>query len=93
MMRAHWLRIVAVLGTLLLAAGVAAAAAAWLTLRASLPALDGSAVLSGLSAPVTIERDAAGVPTITGTNRADLARALGYLHGQENYPRCSVRRF
>jgi penicillin amidase len=85
MMRAHWLRIVAVLGTLLLAAGVAAAAAAWLTLRASLPALDGSAVLSGLSAPVTIERDAAGVPTITGTNRADLARALGYLQGQDRF--------
>jgi len=82
MTRAHSLRILAAaLGALLLAA----AAAAWLTLRASLPIIDGQTVLPGLTAPVTVERDAAGVPTITGRNRADLARALGYLHGQDRF--------
>jgi len=81
MMRAHWLRILGALVALI----IAAAAAAWIIMRASLPALDGSAVVAGLAAPVTIERDAAGVPTITGGTRADLARALGYLHGQDRF--------
>jgi penicillin amidase len=82
MTRAHSLRsLSSALGALLLAA----AAAAWLTLRASLPVIDGQDPLPGLAAPVTVERDAAGVPTITGRNRADLARALGYLHGQDRF--------
>lgn len=62
-----------------------AAAAAWLTLRASLPAIDGLAALPGLASRVSIERDAAGVPTITGQSRNDLARGLGYVHGQDRY--------
>ncbi len=62
-----------------------AAAAAWFTLRASLPAIDGHAALPGLAARVVIERDAAGVPTITGRSRKDLARGLGYVHGQDRY--------
>jgi penicillin amidase len=81
MMRAHWLRILALIGGLLLAV----IASAWLTLRASLPVIDGHVVLPGLTDAVTIERDAAGVPTITGRNRTDLARALGYLHGQDRF--------
>jgi penicillin amidase len=63
----------------------AAAAAAWLTLRASLPAIDGHAALPGLAARVSILRDAAGVPTVTGRSRNDLARGLGYVHGQDRY--------
>ena len=55
------------------------------TLRSSLPALDGKFALLGLSAPVVIERDALGVPTLTGSNRVDLARALGYLHAQDRF--------
>ena len=55
----------------------AAAAASWLTLRASLPAIDGHAALPGLAARVSIERDAAGVPTLTGRSRVDLARGIG----------------
>jgi penicillin amidase len=81
MTRAHLRRVLAALGAVFLAA----VAAAWLTLRASLPAIDGRAELPGLTASVTIERDAAGVPTVTGLNRADLARALGYLHGQDRF--------
>ena len=57
----------------------------WITLRASLPTLDGSNPLSGLSTPVLIDRDAAGVPTLTAGNRTDLARALGYVHAQDRY--------
>ena len=64
---------------------LAAVAAGWLCLRSSLPVIDGRATVPGLSAPVTIERDAAGVPTITARDRSDLARALGYVHGQDRF--------
>ncbi|MGO9514665.1 MAG: penicillin acylase family protein [Steroidobacteraceae bacterium] len=70
---------------LLAGALLMAAAAAWLTLRASLPTIDGQAALPGLAARVSIERDAAGVPTITAQSRADLARGLGYVHGQDRF--------
>jgi penicillin amidase len=32
-----------------------------------------------------IERDAAGVPTIRGESRIDVARALGFVHGEERF--------
>src|SRR5262245_46636278 len=58
------------------------AAGLWLRSRmqASLPQLDGRRVLAGLSAPVTVERDALGVPTVRGADRLDVARGLGFLH-------------
>jgi len=59
--------------------------AAWWELRASLPVLDGVVHAEGLSAPVTIDRDALGVPVVSGTNRADLAYATGFLHAQERF--------
>ena len=60
-------------------------AAAFGLLRASLPVLDGSRVLDGLTAPATIERDADGVPTVTAATRLDLARATGFVHAQDRY--------
>ncbi|RFU48582.1 penicillin acylase family protein [Paraburkholderia sp. DHOC27] len=59
--------------------------AAWLTLRASLPPLDGTRAAPLLSAPVTIERDALGVPTVSGGNRLDVAYATGYVHAQDRF--------
>lgn len=61
-------------------------------LRASLPQLDGSARLSSLASPVTLERDALGVPTIRGANRPDVARALGWVHAQDRYFQMDVLR-
>lgn len=57
----------------------------YLQLHGSLPRLDGAAVLPGLTAPVAIERDSLGVPTIRGESRLDVARATGYVHGQERF--------
>ena len=54
-------------------------------LRGSLPQLDGSRALAGLSSPVTVTRDALGVPTIAGATREDVARATGFLHAQERF--------
>jgi len=73
-----------VLSVLVLLAGLAFA---WFyaQLRASLPQLDGSAALAGLGAPVTVTRDALGVPLIKAATRGDVARALGYLHAQDRF--------
>ncbi|MFZ7097069.1 penicillin acylase family protein [Luteimonas dalianensis] len=77
-----WLpRVVLLIAALLLLALLAA----WLLLRASLPALDGEHALAGLGAPVQVERDALGVATISAASAADAARALGYVHAQERW--------
>jgi penicillin amidase len=57
----------------------------WLFLRASLAQLDGKRAAPPLSAAVTVERDANGVPTISGASRLDLAYATGFVHGQERF--------
>lgn len=54
-------------------------------LQASLPALDGERILAGLEGPVTVTRDALGIPTVTAQSEADLYRAQGFLHGQERF--------
>ena len=54
-------------------------------LRASLPVLDASVQIKGLSAPVLITRDGLGVPTIRGASREDVARATGFLHAQDRF--------
>lgn len=53
--------------------------------KASLPRLDGELKLAGLAGPVTIERDALGVPTIRAADRVDAARVLGFLHAQDRF--------
>ena len=65
----------------------AAVAGLWLQGRVSgsLPTLDGALPLPGLQANVTIARDAAGVATLTGTSRRDVARATGFVHAQERF--------
>ena len=64
---------------------VIALAVVWLTLRASLPQLNGQIALPALSAPATIERDALGVASIRGANRRDVFFALGFVHAQERW--------
>lgn len=77
-----WLPRIAVL---LIALVLLASLAVWLTLRASLPALEGRHALSGLTAPAQVQRDALGVVTIDAFNAVDAARALGYVHAQERW--------
>lgn len=52
-------------------------------LRANLPQLDGSQVVYGLSAPVTVERDVHGVPHIHAQSMDDLIFAQGYITAQD----------
>lgn len=57
----------------------------YFSLKGSLPVLEGRHSLPGLAGAVTVERDANGVPTVRGANRLDVARATGFLHGQERF--------
>jgi penicillin amidase len=76
--------LLSMMGALLLLVGGAVGRGWWL-LRGSRPQLDGTCPLAGLAAPVKIERDALGVPTITGVSRADIARATGFIHAQDRF--------
>ena len=60
-------------------------ALAYAVLHASLPPLDGTLTAPTLGAAVSIERDALGIPTLRAANRADLAYATGFVHGQDRF--------
>jgi len=79
------LRLLAGAASLLLLVALALVGWFYLKTRASLPLLDGQTSIAGLDAKVTVERDAQGVPTLRGTNRLDVARALGFLHAQDRF--------
>ena len=72
-------------GLLLLALLAACAGVLWLrsAAMAALPALDGDVRLAGLSAPVTVRRDAHGVPHIEAATQDDLFLAQGYVTAQD----------
>ncbi len=78
----RWLKILSVV---LVAVLASVALGAWLALRASLPMLDGKLALAGLAGPASIERDALGTVVVRAGNRADVAFALGFAHGQERF--------
>jgi penicillin amidase len=77
-----WIKRIALL---LLVLVIVALGTSWWLLRGSVPKLEGELALPGLSAPVSIQRDANGVVTIDAVNETDMARALGYVHAQERY--------
>ncbi len=77
-----WLKRVVIALLLIVVAGIGTGG--WL-MRGSLPTLDGELALDGLSAPITIQRDALGVVTIDAANEVDAMRALGYVHAQERF--------
>ena len=51
--------------------------------KAALPELDGEIQVAGLSAPVTVQRDAHGVPHISAATQDDLFEAQGYVTAQD----------
>jgi penicillin amidase len=72
-------------GLLILVLLAAAAGVLWLreAEKAALPALDGDLHVAGLSAPVTVRRDAHGVPHIEAATQEDLFVAQGYVTAQD----------
>ncbi len=75
-----WLRRALVLATALLFVGVALLAVYRMR---SLPITDGRLVVTGPTAEVRIERDAAGIPTIHGASTEDVLFGLGFVHAQD----------
>jgi len=79
------LRLLGCAASVLLLIALSLATWFYVKMRASLPLLDGQAGITGLEANVSVERDRQGVPTVHGTNRLDVARALGFLHAQDRF--------
>ncbi len=83
-LRARW-----ILAALLILAVTAVffcwGATLWLrhAMRTSLPQVDGTLHVAGLTQPVTVRRDAHGVPHITAANIDDLIVAQGYVTAQD----------
>jgi penicillin amidase len=61
-------------------------------LRGSLPQVEGTAKLPGLTAPVEVVRDRNGVPHLFGAGVQDLARAMGYTHAQDRFFQMEISR-
>ena len=75
---------------------VLAGALLWLLsiARSALPLLDGTLVVAGLKAPVTVIRDGHGVPTIQASSLDDLFFAQGYVTAQDRlFQMDGMRRF
>ncbi len=76
-------RVLTIVGLVVLVLVVAAVGGgAWL-LASSLPRMNGTVEVAGLQAPVTIRRDARGVPHIAAASADDAYFALGYVHAQD----------
>jgi penicillin amidase len=81
-----WILALAVAATIVVAVG------ARVMVGRSLPLLDGTVRLPGLTAGVTIARDRLGVPLVTASSRLDLARAVGFVHAQERFFQMDLQR-
>jgi penicillin G amidase len=85
--RRRWLRWLAWTALVLVVLVVVAVAAGLLWLRsathAALPVVDGDLHVAGLSAPVTVRRDAHGVPHIEAATQDDMFVAQGYVTAQD----------
>ncbi|MGH3415816.1 MAG: penicillin acylase family protein [Actinocrinis sp.] len=74
---------------------VATGAGAWAftnALHASYPQTSGTINIPGLSAPVTVQRDANGIPQIYATTSPDLFLAEGYVQAQDRFWQMDVDR-
>src|SRR5947209_11829057 len=86
------LRILLLLVVALATATVAGLGWVYFTARSVLPQLDGSIQLAGLSAPVSVLRDAQGVPHIRAQNMSDLLFAQGYVTAQDRLWQLDITR-
>jgi penicillin G amidase len=70
---------------LFIVAGVTAGGVIWSrhVMRTVLPTVDGTLAVRGLQAPVTVARNAQGVPSIHATSMEDLLFAQGYVTAQD----------
>lgn len=60
--------------------------------RRSFPTTTGELSLPGLEAPVTVSRDASGIPTVEADTAHDLFLAQGFVHAQDRFWEMDFRR-
>ena len=80
-----------VLAGLIVVAVAAAFFVVW-TIQRSFPQFSGEVDVTGLSAEVTVQRDALGIPTITADSSDDLFYAQGFVHAQDRFFEMDFRR-
>ncbi len=85
-------RVAIAVAALLVVAVVAVGALAWSVTHRPLPKTSGELRIAGLSGPVTVQRDARGVPTITADTAQDLFRAQGFVEAQDRFFEMDLRR-
>ena len=89
----NW-RLLALFLSAILLASAGAIAWGYFLAHSALPQLDGTVQVHGLSAPVTVTRDAHGIPTIEASNLQDLFFAQGYVTAQDRlWQMDTMRRF
>lgn len=85
--RGSWLKTIGRVAAFVLLLAVVLAVGAYVWFRAAawaaMPKLDGTVVVTGLKAPVSVVRDAHGVPSITAQTLDDLFFAQGYVTAQD----------
>jgi penicillin amidase len=87
--RMRWVKRTSLTLVLLL---IVAAGGGYAYLKSSLPVTVGTLALPGLDHPVTVVRDAAGVPTIRADSSHDLYLALGFVHAQDRLWQMDLQR-
>jgi penicillin amidase len=90
--RRRWRRVLWWSSVCLLAVVLGAAGGGVWVVRAGLPEYGGELRLAGLSAPVTVYRDARAIPQVYARTADDLFTAQGYVHAQERFWEMDVRR-
>lgn len=89
----RWIRrIITGIGLMVVVAMVLGTVAGVVAVRRSFPDTNGTLDVPGLLAPVTVERDADGIPTIIASNVNDLFLAQGYVHAQDRFWEMDFRR-
>jgi penicillin amidase len=89
----RWVRrVTAGLAILVVLAVVSVSIFGVVAVRRSFPTVAGTLDVAGLQGPVTVERDADGVPTIIASSVEDLFLAQGFVHAQDRYWEMDLRR-
>lgn len=85
-------RVIGVTLSIVVALAIIVAGLGIWTVTRSFPQTSGTIQVAGLSAPVTVYRDDAGVPQIVATTADDLFKAQGFVHAQDRFWEMDFRR-
>ncbi|WP_431247869.1 penicillin acylase family protein [Leifsonia xyli] len=80
-----------VLAVLLVLVVIAGGVGVW-TITRSFPQTSGTVDVPGLTKPVTVYRDSAGIPQLEASTADDLFRAQGFVHAQDRFWEMDFRR-